>query len=63
MVNPTGKDIVIDRATPAIEPSQQAGPSVGEQFELNGSTCFLLHDDRTRSDLPAADDVADLHLH
>jgi len=63
MVNPAGKDIIVHRAAPPIEPSQQASPCVGEQFELNGSTCFLLHDDRTRSDLPAADDVAKLHLH
>jgi hypothetical protein len=35
----------------------------GEQLELNRPTCFLLHYDRTCSDLPAADKVSDLHLH
>jgi hypothetical protein len=30
---------------------------------LNRPTCFLLHHDRTRSNLSAADKVADLHLH
>ena len=32
MINPAGKNIVIDRAAPPIEPGQQAGPSVLEQF-------------------------------
>lgn len=53
MVNPGGKDIVVDRAAPPIEPGHQAGPSVCEQFELNRETCFLLHHDCPRSALPA----------
>jgi len=63
MINPAGKNIVIDRAAPPLEPDQQAGPSVLEQFELNRATCFLLHHHCPRSDLPAADKVANLHLH
>lgn len=43
MVHPAGKDIVVHGAAPTIEPHQQAGPSVGEKFELNRATCFLLH--------------------
>lgn len=46
-----------------LEPGQQAGASVRKQFELNRPTCSLLHHDRTRSDLPAAYKVTDLHLH
>ena len=63
MINPAGKNIVIDRAAPPLEPDQQAGPSVLEQFELNRATCFLLHHHCPRSDLPAADKIANLHLH
>jgi hypothetical protein len=63
MINPAGKDIVVHCAAPPFKPRQQAGPSVWEQFELNRPTGFLLHHDRTRSDLPAADKVADLHPH
>jgi hypothetical protein len=63
MINPTGKYIVVHRSAPPFKPRQQASPSVCKQFELNRPTGFLLHHDRTRSDLPAADKVADLHLH
>ena len=63
MINPTGKDIVVHRATPPLVPSQQAGPSVWKHFELNWAPCFLLHHDCPRSYLPSADKIADLHLH
>jgi hypothetical protein len=63
MINPTGKDMVVHCATPPFKPRQQARPSVWEQFELNWPTGFLLHHDRTRSDLPTTDKVAALYLH
>ena len=63
MINPAGKDIVVHCAAAPFKPRQQAGSSVGKQLELHRPTGFLLHHDCTRSDLPAADDVADLHLH
>ena len=63
MINPAGKDIIVHCAAPPFKPRQQAGPSVWKQFELNRPTGFLLHHDCTRSDLPAADNVADLHLY
>jgi hypothetical protein len=63
MINPARKDIVVHRAASPFKPSQQAGASVWKQLELNWSACFLLHDGRPRSDLPAADKVADFHLH
>ena len=55
MINPAGKDIVVDRAAPPLEPSQQASPSVQQQLELNRSARFRLHRDCPRSDLAAAD--------
>ncbi|MDQ1231547.1 hypothetical protein QE379_002973 [Sphingomonas sp. SORGH_AS 879] len=61
-INPAGEDVVIHRAIPPFEPSQQAGASVWKQFELNRTACLLLHDNRSCSDLSAADEVADLHL-
>ena len=63
MINPAWKNVVVHRATPPVKPGQQAGPSVWKQFELNWPTCFLLHDYRACSNLPAADKVAYLHLH
>ncbi len=63
VINTARKDKTVHRAAPPIEPSQQAGPGVWEQFELNRPTCFLLHHDRTRSDLSTADKVADLRPH
>jgi hypothetical protein len=63
MINPAAKDIVVHCATPPFKPREQAGPSVWKQFELDRPTGFLLPHDRTRSDLPAADKVAYLHLH
>lgn len=62
-IDPTGEDVVVHRAAPPLQPSQQAGASVWKQLELNRSACFLLHDNRSRSDLPTADKVADPHLH
>jgi len=63
MINPAGKDIIVHRTAAPIQPSQQARPSVRQQFELNGPSRLLLHHDCPRSDLSAADNVADLHLH
>ncbi len=63
MIDPAGKDVVLHRAASPLEPCQQAGASVWKKLELNWSPCFLLHDDRPRSDLSAADKVANLHLH
>lgn len=62
-IDPAGEDVVIHRAAPPFEPGQQAGASIGKQLELNRSACFLLHDNRSRSDLPTADKVANSHLH
>lgn len=62
-VNPAGKDIFLHCATAAFKPSQETGPSIGQQFELNRPTCFLLHHDRARSDLSAADNIANFYSH
>jgi hypothetical protein len=63
MIYPAGKDIIVHRAAAPIQPNQQARPSIRQQLELNGPSRFLLHHDRPRSDLSAADNVANLHLH
>lgn len=63
IIYPARKDIIVHRAAAPVQPSQQACPSVRQQFELDGPSRFLLHHDCPRSDLSAADNVADLHLH
>lgn len=63
MINPARKYIIVQCAAAPIQPSEQARPSIRQQFELNGPSRFLLHHDCPRSDLSAADNVADLHLH
>ena len=59
VVNPARKDEVVERASPAFEPSEEAGAGGLKEFELNGATGLLLNDDRSRSNLAAADNVAD----
>ena len=61
-INPTWENIIVHSAAPPLEPSQQAGPGVGEQFELHRPARFLLHHQGARADLPATDNVADFHL-
>lgn len=58
-----GKDIIIYRATTALKPRQQTGPGIWQKLELNRPACLLLPETGARSDLPATDDVADLHPH
>jgi hypothetical protein len=60
-VHTTWEDIIVYRAAPTFKPCQQAGPGVGQQFELNRASRFLLHHYCTRSYLPTADNVADFH--
>jgi len=57
------KDKLVHRAATPFEPGQQTRPGIGKPFELDGATCFPLHHDCACSDLPAADKVADFHLH
>lgn len=61
VINPAWKDVIVHSAAPSLKPRQQAGPGIGEKFELNRPTRFLLHDDGPRSDLPSADDIANFH--
>lgn len=62
-VNPTGKNGIIDRAAPSLEPCPEAGTCIGQQFKLDWPPGLLLHDDGSCPDLPAADQVANLDLH
>ena len=45
VINSAGEHIIVQRAASAYEPCQQVGPSILQQFELNGPACLLLHDD------------------
>ena len=62
VIDATGKDVIADSSSPSFEPCQQAGSSIWEQLELDSASCFLLHHNRPRSNLPAADKVTDFHL-
>lgn len=62
VIDSARKHVIVRRSASRIEPRQQTGTSIVEQFELNGPTCLLLHNDCTGSDLPATNLVADLHL-
>ena len=62
VIDAAGKDVIVDSSSPSIEPCQQAGSSILEQLELDGASCFLLHHNRPRSNLTAADKVTDFHL-
>ncbi|BEU99183.1 hypothetical protein NSDW_02780 [Novosphingobium olei] len=63
VINPAWKDVIVHCAATLLEPGQQTGPGIGKQFELNWTTCLLLHQDSPRSDLPTANNVANFHLH
>ena len=51
------------RTTTPFQPSQDAVPSMLQQFELDGAAGFLLYDDSPRLDPPPAHDVSDFDLH
>jgi hypothetical protein len=59
VVNPARKDEVVERASPAFEPSEDTVADGLREFELNGSPSFLLNDDCPRPNSAAADDLAD----
>ncbi|NKJ43705.1 hypothetical protein FHW94_003194 [Novosphingobium sp. SG720] len=61
VINPAWKDIIVHSATPPFEPRQQAGPGIRKKFKLNRPPRFLLHHDCSRSDLPAAYEIANFH--
>jgi hypothetical protein len=58
VVDPAREHEVIERATPALQPRQEAGASGFEQFELHGPPRLLLDDDGTGADLAATDEFA-----
>lgn len=61
MIGPAREDIIFDRAIRKLEPYQQTGARVAQQFELDGSACLLLDDKGACSEPTAGSDVTDLH--
>ena len=61
MIDAAWEDEIIQRSATTLKPGEQAGPGVCEQLELHGTFRLLLDDHRPRSDLTAADQIADLH--
>lgn len=60
--NPTWEGKVIDRFAASFEPGEQAGPCVGSDFKLNGSTRLLLDHHRSGPDDRSSHQGADLDL-
>jgi hypothetical protein len=52
--NPAWEKIIFDRATPTLEPCQQAAPSVRQKLELDWAAGLLLHDKCAGTNLSAA---------
>jgi hypothetical protein len=63
VINPAGKDKIIDCTSTAFEPSKHTAASRLKNFELNRPASLLLHNNRAPSDVTATDDVADLDLY
>jgi hypothetical protein len=61
-VDPARERIVVERPTPNLGPSHDAGTGRFEQLESNGPAGLLLNDDGPATDATAADMVADLEL-
>ena len=63
VINPTGEDEVIQRASAPLQPYQQALTRFGHELELNRPTCFLLDNGCSVADGAAADQIANAQFH
>jgi hypothetical protein len=63
MVGPTRKDEVVQSASSAFEPSEDATSGMFEEFELDGPAGLLLYDDRSGTNPAATDKLADLDFY
>jgi hypothetical protein len=59
MIDPARKDEVVERASSAFEPSENAAAGRFQEFELNGPTGLLLNNNRSSANPAAADKLAD----
>jgi hypothetical protein len=57
------EDIITDGPAASREPSHQAAPHVAGKLKLHRSTCLLLDDDLTGTDVASCHKVASLELH
>jgi hypothetical protein len=63
MVGPAREGVIIQRATPKLEPSEEAGASIIHQLKLNRPAGLLLNDGGSGPNFPIANDVANPDLH
>ncbi len=63
MIDPAGKDVVIDCTAPPFQPSKQACPHIRRNLELDGTACLFLDDHGTGTDFLTCDEGSDLELH
>lgn len=62
VIDSAWKDKVVERASAAIEPSEDTAAGGLEEFELDGPTGFLLSNDCPRANPAATDKFADFDL-
>lgn len=62
IVVPAGKNVVVERSAPALQPGKLSFPGGVEQLELDGQFRLLSHDDSSIWDAPSQYVVADAHL-
>lgn len=60
VIDPARKGVIVNRTAATFQPSKQAGPDIGRQFELHRATGLLLNNDRTSSNLCTRDQVTNL---
>ena len=59
----TGKGIVIDCSSPSLKPGKQTSSDLRRDFELHGSSSFLLDDHRPSSNFVAGDKCPDFQFY
>jgi hypothetical protein len=63
MIGSAREGVIIQGATPKLEPFEQARASIVHQLKLNRSACLLLNDSGSGPNFSIANDVANLDLH
>ena len=63
MIGPAREGVIIQRASPKLEPFKEARASIFHQFKLNRPACLLLNDGGSGPNLPIANDVVNSDLH
>ncbi len=63
VANATGKGIVIDCSSPSLKPGKQTSSDLRRDFELHGSSSFLLDDRRPSSNVVTSHETSDFQFY